>query len=178
MLDGDQEKPQDGILRGIRVVDMAEGIAGSVAALLLAEAGADVVKIEPDAVPVPYGSAGRRTWNRSKRSVTLDLTTADGRQRLHQLLAASDVLIHELRPSQAALLGVDDPGLATRHPHLIASSVLAWPANHPDAERPVDELLAMARLGICDEQMPMSREGPVLVRFPLGSWGAVYLAAI
>jgi crotonobetainyl-CoA:carnitine CoA-transferase CaiB-like acyl-CoA transferase len=158
---------------------MAEGIAGSVAALLLAEAGADVIKIEPAADQVPYGPGGPRTWNRSKRSVTLDLATADGRDKLHQLLAASDVLIHELSPGKAARLGVDDPGLAARHPHLIASSVLAWPANHADSERPVDELLAMARLGICDEQMPMApREGPVLVRFPLGSWGAVYLAAI
>jgi crotonobetainyl-CoA:carnitine CoA-transferase CaiB-like acyl-CoA transferase len=157
---------------------MAEGIAGSVAALLLAEAGADVIKIEPAAAPVPYGRAGPRTWNRSKRSVALDLSTVDGRERLHRLLAASDVLIHELSPLKAGRLGVDDASLADRYPRLIASSVLAWPANHPDSERPVDELLAMARLGVCDEQMPMRRDGPVLVRFPLGSWGAVYLAAI
>jgi crotonobetainyl-CoA:carnitine CoA-transferase CaiB-like acyl-CoA transferase len=58
------------------------------------------------------------------------------------------------------------------------TSVLGWPANHADAERPTDELLTMARLGVLDEQFAMRRDGPVFVRFPLGSWGAAYLAAI
>src|SRR5436305_1263984 len=123
MLDGDQERSGQGILRGIRVVDMAEGIAGSVAALLLAEAGADVVKIEPAAAPAPYGPAGLRTWNRSKRSVSLDLSSDDGREKLHSLLAGADVLIHELSPLKAVRLGIDDSSLANHYPQLIASSV-------------------------------------------------------
>jgi crotonobetainyl-CoA:carnitine CoA-transferase CaiB-like acyl-CoA transferase len=168
---------EPGILEGIRIVDMAEGIAGSVAALLLAEAGADTVKVERAYPLVPPNPAGTRTWNRSKRSVVLDLDTDAGVSQLQHLLAGADVLIHELTPLQAESLSIDDVSLAARHPHLIASSVLAWPANHPDANRPVDELLAMARLGICDEQKAMRRDGPVLIRFPLGTWGAVYLAA-
>jgi crotonobetainyl-CoA:carnitine CoA-transferase CaiB-like acyl-CoA transferase len=96
---------------------------------------------------------------------------------LATLLSAADVVIHEYGPRRAAELGLDDTSLAQRYPRLITCSVLAWPANHPDADLPVDELLAMARLGICDEQMPMNREGPVFIRFPLGTWGAVYLAA-
>jgi crotonobetainyl-CoA:carnitine CoA-transferase CaiB-like acyl-CoA transferase len=167
---------EPGILDGVRVVDVAEGIAGSVAALLLAEQGADVVKLEPPSPPPGGNEAGRRTWDRSKRSVSADLTSPPGVQTLHVLLAAADVLIHELSPERAARLEIDDASLARRHPHLIAASILAWPANHPDSERPVDELLAMARLGVCDEQRAMRRSGPVLVRFPLGSWGAVHLA--
>ncbi len=168
---------EPGILEGIRIVDMAEGIAGSVAALLLAEAGADTVKVERPVRSATHNPAGARTWNRSKRSVLLDLDTDAGAGHLQQLLAGADVLIHDLTPDQAGSLGVDDASLAARHPQLIASSVLAWPANHPDANRPVDEVLAMARLGICDEQRAMGRDGPVLIRFPLGTWGAVYLAA-
>lgn len=163
------------ILDGIRVIDLRCGLAGRVAAMLLAECGADVVRVESDA---PDPEPGRLTWDRSKRSAAIDISTADGLARLHTLLASADVLIHQLSPKRARALSLDDAALAELNPRLIVTSVLSWPANHPDAERPVDELLAMARLGICDEQMPMTRTGPMFVRPPLGSWGAVYLAAI
>ena len=87
----------EGILDDIRIVDMAAGIGGSVAALLLAEAGADVVKIEgPWADPAPIGAEnGIRTWNRSKTRVLIDIRTAVGREELERLLPRADVLIHE-----------------------------------------------------------------------------------
>ena len=166
-----------GILDGIRVIDMSTGIAGPVATMLLAEVGADVVKVEPPTPGADRDEPGFRTWNRSKRSVALDLASDEGRAGLETLLAAADVLVHELGPTAARAAGLDDPGLAVGHPNLIVSSVLSWPANHPDADRPVDETLAMARLGIFDEQLPWLRPGPTFVRFPLGSWGAVYIAA-
>ncbi|HSS10363.1 MAG TPA: CoA transferase [Acidimicrobiales bacterium] len=168
---------EDGILDGIRVIDMAESLGASVACLLLAESGADVAKIERPGEVAARALPGFRTWNRSKRSVVLDIETTRGRERLDSLLTAADVLVHEYTPPRAKMFGLDDETLAARFPQLIVSSVLSWPANHPDADRPVDELLAMARLGICDEQLPMRRDGPVFIRFPLGSWGAVYLAA-
>lgn len=167
-----------GILDGVRILDLSRGLAGSVAGMLLSECGADVVHVEPPAAVGRPRRPGDLTWNRSKRSIVLDLGDTGDRARLEQLLGASDVVIHEHGPEQARTLGLDDESLAARHPHLIASSVLSWPANHPDADLPVDELLAMARMGICDEQMPMRRGGPVFIRFPLGSWGAVYLAAV
>jgi crotonobetainyl-CoA:carnitine CoA-transferase CaiB-like acyl-CoA transferase len=167
----------EGILEGIRIIDMAGGIAGPVATMLLAEAGADVIKLDGPVPGPDRGLPGFRTWNRSKRSVSLDLASPAGREDFDRLLGSADVLVHDLGPARAALIGIDDEAAARRHPHLIVSSVLSWPANHPDADRPVDELLAMARLGICDEQMPMRREGPAYIRFPLGSWGAVYLEA-
>ncbi len=168
---------EPGILDGIRVIDITEGLAGSVACLLLAESGADVVKVEPPGHSAARARSSFRTWNRSKRSVVVDLETVAGREQLQSLLGAADVVVHEYPPNRAISLGLDDPTLATRFPRLIVSSVLSWPANHALADRPVDELLAMARLGICDEQLPMRRSGPVFIRFPLGSWGAVYLAA-
>lgn len=164
------------LLAGVRVLDLTTGIAGPVATLLLAEAGADVVKLEPPGNP-DRDAPGFRTWNRSKRSAELDLATDDGRSRLEVLLAAADVLVHELGPTEAARLGLDDAALAERHPALVVSSVLSWPANHVLADSPVDELLAMARMGILDEQFAMGREGPVFVRFALGGWCAAYLAA-
>jgi len=167
------------LLAGVRVLDLTTGIAGPVACLLLAEAGADVVKVEhPTRHVHDRERPGFLTWNRSKRSIALDLDDAGDRRTLDELLAAADVLVHELAPSAAAVTGLDDAALADRHPHLVVTSVLGWPANHPDAEQPTDELLAMARLGVLDEQFAMRRDGPVLVRFPLGSWCAAYLAAV
>ncbi len=165
------------ILDGIRIVDMANGISGPVAAMLLAEAGADVIKVEPPGGSFDRESPGFLTWNRSKRGVVLDIETPEGRERLADLLGAADVLIHDIGPTRARTLGLDDAALAEGYPNLIVSSVLSWPVNHPDADRPVDELLAMARLGICDEQQPVRRDGPLFVRFPLGNWCSVYLAA-
>jgi len=168
---------EPGILDGIRVIDMTEGLAGSVACLLLAESGADVAKVEPPGPSAARARSSFRTWNRSKRSVIVDLETVAGREQLQSLLGTADVVVHEYPPGRAVEVGVDDRTLRTHFPDLIVSSVLSWPANHALADRPVDELLAMARLGICDEQLPMRRSGPVFIRFPLGSWGAVYLAA-
>ena len=67
--------------------------------------------------------------------------------------------------------------MAARFPQLIVSSVLAWPANHADADLPVDELLTMARLGVLDEQQGY-RDGPIFLRCPIASWCASHLAAI
>ncbi len=166
-----------GILHDIRIVDLSDGIAGPVATLLLAEAGADVVMVEPPDGNATRSVPGFRTWGRSKRSVVLDIDTTEGRATLDQLLAAADVLVHNFGPSRPRELALDDDTLRRTHPDLIACSVLSWPANHADADRPVEELLAMARLGVLDEQQGY-RDGPVFLRFPIGSWSSAYLLAI
>ena len=176
-MERDTQADDVGILDGIRIIDMSTGIAGPVATMLLAEVGADVVKVEPLTPGRDRDEPGFRTWNRSKRSLTLDVASSEGKAKLEQLLAAADVLVHELGPTAASTAGLDDTSLAARHPNLIVSSVLSWPANHPDADLPVDETLAMARLGVFAEQLPWLRQGPTFLRFPLGSWGAVYTAA-
>src|SRR4051795_7376046 len=166
-----------GILDGVRIVDLSDGIAGPVATLVLAEAGADVVAVEPPEGAANRATTGFHTWMRSKRSVVLDLDQVDDRAALDRLLAAADVVVHNHGPTRARALGLDDQSLATRFPQLIVSSVLAWPANHDDADLPVDELLTMARLGVLDEQQGY-RDGPIFLRCPIASWCASHLAAI
>jgi crotonobetainyl-CoA:carnitine CoA-transferase CaiB-like acyl-CoA transferase len=165
------------ILDGVRVVDCSEGIAGPVAAMMLGEAGADVIKVEPPDGDRSRASEGFLTWNRSKRSVVLDLRSESGRDQLDHLLAEADVLIHGFGPTTAGELGLTDDELAARHPQLVTCAVLGWPAGHPSADGPIDDLLVTARLGLCDEQRG-HREGPVFLRFPFGSWCAVYLSTI
>jgi crotonobetainyl-CoA:carnitine CoA-transferase CaiB-like acyl-CoA transferase len=174
---GDTGGGKRGILSGIRVIDCAEGIAGPVAALLLAEAGAEVIKVERPGGDPSRDSLGFLTWNRSKRSIVADLATVDGRAVLESLLADADILIHGFGPTAAAELELDDDSLHARHPRLITSAVLGWPAGHPSADGPSDDLLVSARLGLCDEQQGY-RDGPIYLRFPFGSWCAVYLCAI
>ncbi|MGE0880999.1 MAG: CoA transferase [Acidimicrobiia bacterium] len=166
-----------GILDGVRIVDLTTGMAGSIAVMLLAEVGADVVLVEGTQPGPERSRPSFRTWNRSKRSVAIDRTTVAGKAQLEQLLSGADILIHELGPTAAKEAGLDDTALATRHPQLIVSSVLSWPMNHPKADMAVDELLAVASLGACDEQLPWRRGGPVYLRSPLANACATYLAA-
>ena len=165
----------DMTLEGVRIVDLGGSVAAMVATMVLAEAGADVVLVEPPGGLAWRTEPGFRTWNRSKRSVELDLADPPGRDGLFDLLRKADVLVHSHGPTAAARWGLDDDTLRRLNPGLIVSSVLGWPVNHKLADDPVDDHLVLARLGICDEQLGR-RDGPIFVRFPLGTWPATWLA--
>ena len=164
------------MLKDVRVLEIAQGLAGPVAGLMLAELGADVLKVEP-----PNGDPGRSaaafaSWNRSKRSVALDLESEAGQTRLRALLAGADVVLHGLSPSRARELRLDDAALLSAFPNLIVCSVSGYPAGHRDEDRADDELLIQARVGLLDEQDGF-RDGPIVYRYPIGGWGAAHLAA-
>jgi crotonobetainyl-CoA:carnitine CoA-transferase CaiB-like acyl-CoA transferase len=167
-----------GILGDIRVLDVSQGLAGPVAAMLLAEAGADVVKIErPGTGDLLRGTAAFASWNRSKRSVALDLRAADDAARFAQLVEDADVVIHSFLPSQAHALGLDDHTLLARNPQLVVCAIGGWPARHPDRDHPAHDVTILAASGLLDEQAG-ARPGPVFLRFPLASWGAAHLATL
>jgi len=165
------------ILNGIRIVELGYGHAASVSAMLLAEAGADVLKIESKQGIESRKLASFSVWNRSKRSVLLNCDVPSQRGELDDLLARADVLITDWTPSRQATLGLDVASLTARFPTLIHTSVGGWPAGHRLEEALVDDTLVLAESGLMDEQRGY-RDGPIYLRFPLGSWGAAYLAAI
>ncbi|MHB8463969.1 MAG: CoA transferase [Acidimicrobiales bacterium] len=165
-----------GILEGVRVIELADGIAGPTATMLLSSAGADVIKVEPPGGAIDRATPGSATWNRSKRSVVLDLDTASDRRHLDDLLAHADVLVHSMVPSEAAKRGLDRKSLDDRFPTLVHCAITAYPIGHPDDGLPPSDTLVLARAGLMDEQLPVRRRGPTYLRMPLGSWGAVYLA--
>ena len=117
-----------GILAGLRVLELTSGIAGPVASLLLAESGAEVIKVEPPGGDEDQDSAGFAVWNRSKRRVALDLQ-AD-RARLDELIAGADVLLLDFTPKEARRLGLEDQALAARHPRLIVCTITGYPVGH------------------------------------------------
>ncbi len=165
------------ILDGIRVVDCSEGIAGPVAAH---DAGRGRRRRDQGGAtrrgPVET-SEGFLTWNRSKRSVVLDLATGEGRADSIVCWTgptSSSTASGRPRPSE---LGLTDDGAAAAPSPADPCAVLGWPAGHPSADGAIDDLLVSARLGLCDEQQG-HRDGPVFLRFPFGSWCAAYLATI
>jgi len=146
-------------LDGIRVIDLSRVLAGPFATMLLADLGADVVKVEPpdgDETrswgPPWWGDAGDRrsayfaSVNRNKRSIVLDLRTDDGRALCDRLLATGDVLIHNYRPATAARLGLATDAVRHRHPRLVVSTVGGFAG--AEADRPAYDLLAQAVSGL------------------------------
>lgn len=156
------------VLEGVRIIDMATGIAAPVAAMVLAEVGAEVIKIEPPGGDRQRGTPGFSVWNRSKRSVVLDARRE--RERLGELLSGADVLFHSYINDEAADLGLDDASLQLRHPHLIVCAVTSFPTGMPTSSTPLSDTLMFAESGIMDEQKGVRRDGPIYLRLPLGSW--------
>jgi crotonobetainyl-CoA:carnitine CoA-transferase CaiB-like acyl-CoA transferase len=123
-------------LDGIRVVDLTSYIAGSYAAMMLADLGAAVVKVESlegDSFRELPGFFG---WNRGKRSIALNLKTAEGRAIVERLAAGGDVLVENWRPGVADRLGVGHALLCGLNPRLVYCSVTAFGSTGPYAERP------------------------------------------
>ena len=104
-----------GALDGIRVLDLSWGIAGSLGVLMLAEQGADVIKVEPPGGDPFRGYTGYAVWNRSRRSVTLDLKHPEG-QAAFQLAADADVLVETFRPGVTDRLGIGFDALHAETP--------------------------------------------------------------
>ena len=95
-----------GALRGIRVVEFGQYIPGPLLGMLLAEQGADVIKVERPGGDPARSEPAFATWNRSKRSVELDLKSSAGRERAQELISWADVLIENFRPGVADRLGI------------------------------------------------------------------------
>ena len=162
------------MLSGLRVIDMSSGLAGPMATQLMAEYGADVIKVEPVGGDRFRNESLFQTANRSKYGLTIDLRSDDDRARLDVLLAGADVLVHGFRPAKGRELGLDDASLTSRFPRLVVAAVLGYPSSHRDAERPGHDILVQARSGAMDE-LTGPRGGPVFMRFPLPSWSATHL---
>jgi crotonobetainyl-CoA:carnitine CoA-transferase CaiB-like acyl-CoA transferase len=134
-------------LDGIRVTDLTSYIAGSYAAVMLADLGAAVVKVEPLTGDPFRELPGFFGWNRGKRSLALDLKHPEGLRIVERLVAGSDVLVENMRPGVADRLGVGWARLSTLNPRLVYCSVTAFGSSGPDAHRPGFDPLLQALSG-------------------------------
>lgn len=139
--------------RGLRVLDAGQGIAGPYCGMLLAAAGAEVIKLEPPEGDWSRGLSTRRdgqsvmhtTFNRGKRSVVLDLKSPEGRQAASALAARADVLIEAFRPGVAARLGL---GPEATPENAVCLSISGFGQQGPYAERPCTDSVAQAYSGL------------------------------
>ena len=146
-------------LAGVRVLDVSQVMAGPYCCMLLADLGADVIKIEPpgtgDQTRGAMGfkmkgsdSMGFLNMNRNKRSVTLNLKTEAGREIFFRLVKTADILVENYRPGVMKKLGIDYPVLKDINPGLVYASISGFGQTGPWADRPGFDLMAQAMSGI------------------------------
>jgi crotonobetainyl-CoA:carnitine CoA-transferase CaiB-like acyl-CoA transferase len=140
-------------LSGLRVVELAGYIAGSYVGRLLADLGADVVKVEPpDGDPFRVNGYGFPAWNHGKRSLSLNLRAAADRSRLATLVAEADILVTNYRPEALARMGVGRDDLFAVNPALIHCTVSAFGETGPLAHLPGFDPVVQAFAGIMKRQ--------------------------
>lgn len=146
-------------LDGVRVIDLTAIVMGPLATQMLADLGADVIKVEP-----PEGDVLRRVGagegsdrgplflhlNRNKRSVVIDLKTPEGRQSLLRLVADADVFVHSMRPQAMGRLGLGYDALAAVNPRLIYAGLFGFGQGGPYAEYGAFDDLIQAISGLAD----------------------------
>ena len=146
-------------LAGVRVLDVSQVMAGPYCSMLLADLGADVIKVEPpgtgDQTRGAMGfkmkgsdSMGFLNMNRNKRSITLNLKTEAGKQVFLDLVKTADILVENYRPGVMKKLGIDYPALKTINPGLVYASISGFGQTGPWADRPGFDLMAQAMSGV------------------------------
>ena len=147
------------LLNGIKVVSFCHFLQGPAAAQYLADMGADVIKVEPT------GGAHERHWsganvyvegvsgfylcaNRNKRSIAIDLKSAEGKEVARRLIAEADVVMENFRPGVFDRLGFDQEALRALNPNLIFASASGFGATGPMAGKPGQDILMQARSGL------------------------------
>lgn len=155
MADGSGPKPLD----GFRVLDFTQNVAGPLAGQVMADLGAEVIKVE-----APGGEASRQITsvlpgrrplavyflpnNRGKKSVTADLRTAQGKQQILGLVDTADVVLESFRPGVMERLGLGPDELRSRNPKLVYARLSAYGGNGPNGDRPGVDLMVAAEAGM------------------------------
>lgn len=172
-----------GALKGLRVIDLTRVLAGPLATMMLADMGADVIKVEEPGkgdlyrasatISINGESVNFLSANRNKRSLTLALDTAEGRDILLRLVKDADVLVENFRPGAMQKLGIDYPKLRAVNPRLVFCSITGFGPDGPYGKRTAVDPIIQAESGI----MSLTGEkdgGPVRVGSAVGDiYGAM-----
>ncbi len=143
------------VLNGVRVLELGQIITAPLAGMMLADLGADVIKIENPDGGDPFRafrggaySPHFTAYNRNKRSMTLNLRTAEGRQLALRLIEQADVLLENFRPDVLPRLGLDAATLERANPRLIHASITGFGGDGPYVERPAFDSVGVALSGM------------------------------
>ena len=157
------------LLEGVRVIESAAVITGPFAGMMLADMGADVIKVEP-----PAGDQFRRwesdevgvlptfaAYNRGKRSIQVDLKSETGRELYERLVASADVVIENFRPGAMDKLGLGYEQLKERHPKLVYCHISGLGTTGPDRDKATFDAVAQAMSGLWSQLTDLSDPEPV-----------------
>ena len=163
------------VLAGVRVVELGIWVAGPAAGGMLADWGAEVIKVEP-----PRGDPMRQLfkalsgsevagcppfdlYNRGKRSVAIDLKTSEGQEVMERLVGSADVFLSNLRPQYLKRIGLDPDTLRAKYPRLVYASLTGYGLEGPDRDAPGFDVAAFsARSGVADRCTPPGESPPIL----------------
>ncbi|GMU71386.1 MAG: CoA transferase [Burkholderiales bacterium] len=177
-------------LSGIRVVDLSRILSGPFCSMFLADMGAEVIKIED----VEGGDPVRRqgilrdgvglyfaSFNRNKRSLTLDLRSAEGKAALRRLIATADVVLDNFRPGVMGKIGLSRDELARIKPDLVVAHITGFGNDGPYRDRPSFDFIAQAMSGFMSvngaEGEPPARAAPPLSDLIAGAYAAMGVCA-
>ena len=162
-----------GPLTGYRVIDFTNVIAGPYATMILADQGADVIKVEAPHRPDHTRHAGPGNTgmtasfvnnNRNKRSISIDVKSDEGREALKRLVATADVFIQNFRPGVVERLGIGEDDLRAVKPDLVYVSMSGWGEKGPLSHKPVYDPIIQALSGLATVQAGSDEERPRLIR--------------
>ena len=203
MAEGEATTHPTGPLSGLRVLELSTVLAGPYCAMVLADLGADVIKIEPpegdptrgygppwvettvsDGHPVERVAAYFLSVNRNKRSLRLDLRQPEAREIVRRLIGRSDVLIENFRPGGLARVGFDDNYLREANAKLVHLSVTGYGPHGPDAKKPGFDFIAQAVGGLMsvtgfpiEEGGQPTKVGVAITDIVTGLFGAIGVLA-
>ena len=159
------------------MLELGSGAAAGIAGMVLAENGAEVVKIEPPDGDPCRGQPGFAVWHRGKKSAALDLADPGDRSRFLDLAQVADGVIEAFRPSTAARLGVDFETLRGLNDRLVYAAITGFGESGPWRNLPGYEQIVAAKSGRMTTYDGV-RPGPVFTPVPIASYGAGMLAAV
>jgi crotonobetainyl-CoA:carnitine CoA-transferase CaiB-like acyl-CoA transferase len=168
----------NGPLSGVLVLDFASYIAGSYGPMILAQLGADVIKIESlEGDSFRHFGFGFLGWNQGKRGLALNLGSPEGRDIILRLAERADVVVENLRPGRMRRFGIDYAPLSARNPRIIYMSVNGFGNQGPEHNHPGFDPLLQARSGV------MAAQGgphghPVYLTCAICDYGAAMLSAL
>lgn len=176
-----------GALQGIRVVDVTTSVAGPFATLILGDLGAEVIKVERPGVGDDTRYWGPPFWdgeschfstlNRNKKSVEIDLGSAEGRETLRRLINSADVLVQNLRPGALERRGLDYASFSESNPRLIYCEITGFGRTGPLADKPAYDPLVQAHSGLMSmvgaEDSPTARIPVSILDQGSGMWAVI-----
>jgi len=174
-----------GSLEGVRVLDLTTMVAGPVAAMILADQGADVIKVESPAGDLmrrfAFGrngtSASFLSCNRNKRSIASDIKSAEGFQIVEKLIATADVLMHNFRPGAAERVGVGEEAVRAIRPDIIYVSLSGFGESGPYANQRAYDPVIQALCGLAEIQRDRDTRRPRMVRTIIADYTTALTAA-